>query len=293
MPRFIICVTSPLSLLALFTFKTRRIVTPIQELYFLVKQRNSKIENAAARPSNSSETMIVRQPILAFALCARTPKIGQRYGLRERNIWPVQFDTGAAGDVRSKLDRGDSGYEWNFPSFLLLGEQDNPFSRTPSFVSSNPSLEDNILSHYFTIYFTSKSEMWGNRSDFEFRIGVLLRNQSWVQDTRVISKFLINIWTKRRLPIYLFWALFPPDYRYKCASKISQSWNRALFQVEVIEGSTSPQNVIEINFILLPLASRTSITEFSELHGKLLRAPIFVCLPCCEILACSKAWTWD
>ncbi len=46
----------------------------------MLKQKISKMKDAALSPSDSSETMIVKSPILASAWYKQqTPKVGQRY----------------------------------------------------------------------------------------------------------------------------------------------------------------------------------------------------------------------
>jgi hypothetical protein len=60
--------------------------------------------------------------------------------LTERSIQSVQFEPGAGGDLRSKVSKTEEiVVQIEFSRFLLLGEQDNSFSRTPLFVFLNPT----------------------------------------------------------------------------------------------------------------------------------------------------------
>ncbi len=57
-----------------------------------------------------------------------------------------------------------------------------------------------------------------------------------------------------------------------------------------IKGFTTYKIVLESTLYQLQLASKTSFTEW---YAKPSRAPTLICLPCCAILACSKARNWD
>ncbi len=62
--------------LTFHSFKMTRILGPSART-LISNNRFSKMENAAPRPLNLSETMIIQPPILASARCAQTPQIGQ------------------------------------------------------------------------------------------------------------------------------------------------------------------------------------------------------------------------
>jgi hypothetical protein len=66
-----------------------------------------------------------------------------------------------------------------------------------------------------------------------------------------------------------------------------------LGQINILNGKRAlplTKNVLKSTSYLLPLASKTSFTEW---YAKPSRAPTHICLPCCAILACSKVGTGD
>ncbi len=63
-----------------------------------------------------------------------------------------------------------------------------------------------------------------------------------------------------------------------------------LGQSKMDRGFYHLKNVLRSSSYLLPLASKTSFTEW---YAKPSQAPTLICLPCFAILACSKVGTWD
>ncbi len=71
-------------------------------------------------------------------------------------------------------------------------------------------------------------------------------------------------------------------------SKKGYGWNRARFDED--RGLYQFKNVLKWTSYLVPLASKTSLTESYE---KPSRAQTRICSPCCAIFACSRLGTWD
>ncbi len=63
--------------------------------------------------------------------------------------------------------------------------------------------------------------------------------------------------------------------------QIDLSWDRTMDEGLHRWG----KNILESTSYLLPLASKTIVTEW---YAKPSRAPALICLPCCAFLACSK-----
>ncbi len=80
-----------------------------------------------------------------------------------------------------------------------------------------------------------------------------------------------------------------------CAKKKKKKKKSELGQGNDLDGRWRAlplkKNLLQSTSYLLPLLA--SKPSFAEWYAKPLRAPTFICLPCCAILACSEVWTWD
>ncbi len=118
-----------------------------------------------------------------------------------------------------------------------------------------------------------------------------VEKQIWVS-TQILNRLCaLNYHEKRtvRSGIHLIRScLCCTDYVCKCMSMKVKVGTGQYYKW--IEGfTTKKKNVLESTSYLLPLANKTSFTEW---HAKPSRAPTLICLPyCCAILACSKVGT--
>jgi hypothetical protein len=112
-------------------------------------------------------------------------------------------------------------------------------------------------------------------------------NSSWFRDLRVNNFHAWDISQRWHLRFYISQ---PAQTTDTIACQKSGSWDRVIQYYKWIEGFTTWKIVVEWTSYLLPLASKTSFTEW---YGKPSQAPPLICLTCCAILACSKVGTWD